>query len=382
MSFQLVKESVLNIRCDAVLNFVSPAELADNKFSSSELVEQAGPGLVNHFSDWEDLRRNHPVVTGAYKLPHCYYIVHTLGIDHSDSALEQISSIQSSLEASLALSRKCRFQSIAIPLLYFTEENPEYSFYRVFVRIIKGFLATLNDKNEMTVYLSVPGNVIDRVPNPLHESVSQYIEDNYIDIDVDDTSFYMPSYKKPQACISDVELPMASIAKIEDLDAADEWDDEYDELASDEEEVEIRDFIEADYSTAFVPHAFAEKKKKTDSFKDQDKSFIEMVDWWIEKKGISMKTFYLQSNLNRAMLSNLRCHPGQLPKKSNALACAVGLKLTMEEAEDLIGRAGFSFSKYVKTDVIVEYFIEKGIYDIFLINEELFAQDLSLLGTS
>ena len=95
-----------------------------------------------------------------------------------------------------------------------------------------------------------------------------------------------------------------------------------------------------------------------------------------------MKTFYLQSNLNRAMLSNLRCHPGQLPKKSNALACAVGLKLTMEEAEDLIGRAGFSFSKYVKTDVIVEYFIEKCIYDIFLINEELFAQDLSLLGTS
>ena len=380
MSFQLVKESVLNIRCDAVLNFVSPAELADHKFSSSELVEQAGPGLVNHFSDWEDLRRNHPVVTGAYKLPHCYYIVHTLGVDHSGSALEQISSVQSSLEAALALSRKCGFQSIAIPLLYFSEENPEYSFYRVFVRIIQGFLATLNDKNEMTVYLSVPGNVIDRVPNPLHDSVSQYIEENYIDIDIDDTSFYMPSYEKAKACISDEVLQTPSMAKIEDLDV---WGDENDELASDEEEVEKHAFIgAADYSVAFTPSVFAEKKKKPDSFKDQDKSFIEMVDWWIEKKGISMKTFYLQSNLNRAMLSNLRCHPGQLPKKSNALACAVGLKLTMEEAEDLIGRAGFSFSKYVKSDVIVEYFIEKGIYDIFLINEELFAQDLSLLGTS
>ena len=81
------------------------------------------------------------------------------------------------------------------------------------------------------------------------------------------------------------------------------------------------------------------------------------------------------------MLSNLRCHPDQLPKKGNAVACAIGLRLTLEETEDLIGRAGFSFSKYVKSDVVVEYFISHGIYDIFAINEELFSRDLALLGT-
>ena len=49
MSFQLAKESVSDIRCDAVVNFVSPAELAETSFRSSELVELAGSGLINHF---------------------------------------------------------------------------------------------------------------------------------------------------------------------------------------------------------------------------------------------------------------------------------------------------------------------------------------------
>ena len=116
-------------------------------------------------------------------------------------------------------------------------------------------------------------------------------------------------------------------------------------------------------------------------YEEQDKSFIEMVDWWLNEKNIKMKDFYIHSNLNRAMLSNLRCHPGQIPKKTNAIACAIGLELTLAETSDLLARAGFSLSKYVKTDVIVEYFIKNGKYDIFEINNELFDHDLVPLGT-
>ena len=79
MSFQLAKESVSDIRCDAVVNFVSPTELTETSFHYSGLVELAGPGLINHFTEWEELRHNHPVVTAAYSLPHCRYIVHTVG---------------------------------------------------------------------------------------------------------------------------------------------------------------------------------------------------------------------------------------------------------------------------------------------------------------
>lgn len=383
MSFQLTKESVSDIRCDAVVNFVSSTELTETSFHYSRLVELAGPGLINHFTEWEELRHNHPVVTAAYSLPHCRYIVHTVGIDPSSSVLKQIGVIQNSLEEALIVSQRSRFRSIAIRLPHFTAVNPRYSFYRVFVNIIRRFLATMDDENEMTVILSVPDNDVDRLSGNLHDSVSQYVEENYIDLDIDEAPYFTAPHQHAQNSITDEDLlktimPMA--ARPEPTGAWDIVDEE-------EEEVEASAFLDvSEYKVPFeyseaLPFDFEEAEAKSDSYEDQDKSFIEMVDWWIDKKGISMKNFYLQSNLNRAMISNLRCHPGQLPKKSNAVACAIGLKLSMDEAEDLIGRAGFSFSKYVKSDVIVEYFIKKGIYDIFQINEELFAQDLSLLGT-
>ncbi|MGP1470793.1 MAG: hypothetical protein ACTTJE_04280 [Schwartzia sp. (in: firmicutes)] len=81
-------------------------------------------------------------------------------------------------------------------------------------------------------------------------------------------------------------------------------------------------------------------------------------------------------NIVRSDINN----PDYQPSKATALAFAVALELNLDETKDFIGRAGYALSHSSKLDIIVEYFIRQGEYDIFTINETLFAFDQPCLG--
>ena len=57
----------------------------------------------------------------------------------------------------------------------------------------------------------------------------------------------------------------------------------------------------------------------------------------------------------------------------------MALELNLGETNDLLARAGFTLSHSSKADVIVEYFITRDKFDIFEINEALYAFDQPLL---
>ena len=136
---------------------------------------------------------------------------------------------------------------------------------------------------------------------------------------------------------------------------------------------------EPDEHITLAASALPESMSLEELISKAGESFNQRLFRLIDERGMDDVTVYKAANLDRKLFSKIRCSDTYIPKKKTILALAAALKLNADEAADLLVSAGMAFSPSNKQDIILQYCLSHGIFDVNSINIILFEYNLPTL---
>lgn len=346
MALTIVRNDIVKMKVDAIVNSTNEYLHPGGHGVDAAIHAAAGPRLREELNQIGYCAPESLVITESYNIKTCSYIIHVVGPRYIDGKHGEAEALWNCYDRILNLAYKKCCHSLAIPSI----SSGAYAFpkedaYKIATSCIRQFLFSLDEDEDMMIYLVLFDQQSVEYGNKIDGDVKEYIS---------------PAYPENKKKGFGLKFKLQRTNNILPPQAAGS--------------------IFAG-STLREDHAMAmQAMPAEDDYAAQDLSFAEMCEWWCEEKNISKKLFYVSANINKSMFWNMKHHPDQIPKKTNALACAIGLQLDYDQTQDLLMRAGMTLSRYYALDRLVESYIRKGNYDIFEINEKLFEQDLPLLG--
>lgn len=117
-----------------------------------------------------------------------------------------------------------------------------------------------------------------------------------------------------------------------------------------------------------------------DLMNQMEETFSQRLLRMIDERGMTDSEVYTKAYVDRRHFSKIRKDIYYTPNKKTVLAFTIALELSLDEAKDLLQSAGFALSKSSKTDIIVAYFLQNKMYDMFEINEVLYAYGQPVFG--
>ncbi len=344
MPFSIVRGDILELDCDVIVN-PTDERLSGDGGLDRQIHQAAGPALDLNCRDLAPILPGRAVMTKGYKLGRGG-IIHTAAPWYTGEA-EQIEQLRCCYKNSLALAEDLRARSIALPLIG--------TGFRGFPKDLVLDIA----KREIRRFL---------INN----------EDCHVTLVVHDMSQFMPS----QSRLDDLEhFRHSAMRSLEDTACFSSIPEAPPPPAAPKEK---------NRSRLNLPSVRPKKKELHDSCaapafdpKDGftlDESFSQMLLRKIDEKGMTDPECYHRANIDRKLFSKIRNDVNYRPRKTTAVALAMALELNLRETKELLEKAGYSLSRSILFDVIIEYCILERIYDLFEVNELLFKHDQSILG--
>lgn len=336
MPLQIVRNDITKVKVDVIVNAANKSLLGGGGVDGC-IHRAAGPELLAECKLLNGCETGSVKITKGYNLP-CMYVIHAVGPRWIDGNHHEKELLESCYTASLNLAKEHGCKSIAFPLISSGIYGyPKDKGLKVAVDRISHFLLD----NEMMVYLVIFDRKAYEIGDKLYSDILSYIDDQYVEEHSDSELLQRARWVQyDTSCFKE----SSGLLRSEEVDSSKN-------IAS------ITDLLE-----------------------DIDESFSEMLLRRIDESGMSDAECYKKANIDRKLFSKIRSDKLYKPSKPTVLAFALALELSLDEMQDMLAKAGFALSHSSKFDIIVEYFVKQGNYNVYEINEALFAFDQSLIG--
>lgn len=329
MPLEIVRNDITKMSVDAIVNAAKESLLGGGGVDGC-IHRAAGPELLAECRTLGGCKTGDAKITKAYRLP-CQYVIHTVGPMWNGGSYGERKLLVSCYRTSLALAKEHGCETVAFPLISSGIFGyPKDQALRVAVDTIGEFLL----HNDMTVYIVIFSRTAYQISSKLFADIAEYVDDHYVDAHTDSQRERLRRMSVLESRTLSADAAAAPMA--------------------------------ADGLDSLLAHL--------------DSGFSETLLKLIDRSGKKDSEIYKKANVDRKLFSKIRNNPDYKPSKATAIAFAIALELNLDETRDLVARAGYALSASSKFDVIIEYFIRQKKYDIFEINEALFAFDQSLLG--
>lgn len=378
MPLKIIRADITKVKADAIVNTANSSLLGGGGVDGA-IHKAAGPGLLMECMKLGGCKVGQAKLTKAYRLP-SKFVIHTVGPKWKGGQSGERELLESCYRESLRIAAEKQCESVAFPLISSGVYGyPKDQALKVAIDTITAFLI----EHEMLVYIVVFDKSAFQISEKLFADITSFIDDKYVD-----TRF---KFARPCSRADGESTVLAETTILDDKDTIDEVFSIFskEESSTTRPKSQVAAARPESQPAATRPEARptvppATKQMFTASLEDVvkqiDESFSQMLLRKIDESGMTDAECYKKANVDRKLFSKIRSDVNYRPSKTTAIAFAIALELNLAETKDMLMKAGFALSHSNKFDIIIEYFITNENYNIFEINEALFAFDQSLLG--
>lgn len=319
MAFKIVRNDITKMNIEAIVNTAneqvkvgSGCDIAVYKAAGYDQLLDYRKKYIGVVSEGKAF------ITPGFGL-NAKFIIHTVSPLYIDGKSGEEEKLRDCYKNSLKIAKENGIKEIAFPLISTGSfKYPKEEGMRIAIDEINRFLLT----NEMDITLVVFDSKANRLGKNLFKNLDSYINESYVR-DIIEENYFFCRKASNNICFN---------------------------------KNNVQDDIDS---------------KLEDRIKHLSDTFSEYLLFLIKSKGMKNSDVYKRAIVDKKVFSKIKNNPDYHPQKTTVLQLCIGAMLNLDEAVDLLSRAGYALSPCNKTDIIFSYFIENEIYDMIDIDIKL-----------